>query len=81
MTQLFEVVEKLTPSDRELVKDFAELLLTRKAQARADARGPVYVDVDAIAGMFKGMGGDKSSVELVHEAMDEWAEKLGRGEP
>ena len=69
MHRLNDLAMKLTPEQVKEVEDFAEFLAEKNAIRRADQK-PVYLNVDAIAGMCAGMGGDKTSVELVHEAND-----------
>jgi hypothetical protein len=77
MHRLNELVEKLTPSQVKEVEDFAEFLLSRHRRG-VDAGPEKYLNVARVAGMCEGMGGDKSSVELVHETTEEWAAKLDR---
>jgi hypothetical protein len=74
MNRLIELASKLTPAQLREIEDFAAFLIARPAPPAptADAQ-PKYIDVDAIAGMFAGMGSDKSDKELVREAWDEIA--------
>ena len=80
MNHLNELAAKLTPAQLKEVEDFAEFLVTRRAPetpaapTTADVR-PKYLNVDALVGLCAGMGGDKSSVELVHEAYQSRASK------
>jgi hypothetical protein len=85
MHRLSELAEKLTPTQLKEVEDFAEFLITRCAVRNADptptssavAQQPPAnrINVDALIGMFAGMGGDKSDKELIREAWDEIAAK------
>ena len=76
MTRLLEIASRLTPAQLAEVEDFAEFLVARRDMVNgkfiraATPSPPPYVNVDAVAGMCAGMGGDKTDVELVHEATD-----------
>jgi hypothetical protein len=77
MHRLNELAEKLTPSQVKEVEDFAEFLLSRQ-QSLNDSRAAKYLNVEQVAGLCEGMGGDRTSVELVHEAVEGWGAKLDR---
>jgi hypothetical protein len=74
MHRLNELAEKLTPSQVKEVEDFAEFLASRQSAAEP----PRFVNVDALLGMCKGMGGDKSDKELIREAWDAVVDKLDK---
>jgi hypothetical protein len=67
MTQTFHVTKPLTDDERRKVQAYAETLIASRPSAPVAGR----IDVDALYGMFAGMGGDKSDKELVREAWDE----------
>jgi hypothetical protein len=83
MHRLNELAAKLTPAQVKEVEDFAEFLLAqRNGRSPIATREPAQqnqtanrINVDALIGMFAGMGGDKSSKELIREAWDEIAAK------
>jgi hypothetical protein len=70
MTQTFHVTKSLTDDERRKVQDYAETLIANRP-ANAPAPAPGSIDVDALYGMFAGMGGDKSEKELIREAWDD----------
>lgn len=74
MTQTLNLTQPLTDDERKKVQDYAESLIAGRANAQAKS-APKYVDVDALMGMFAGMGGDKSDKELIREAWDDIAAK------
>ena len=69
MTQTLDIQtpRPLTPDERKKVQAFAESLVV----GRASDSGAPRVNVDALLGMFAGLGGDKSDDELVREAWDD----------
>ena len=79
MTQTLQVKTALTPEELKQVQDFAEFLVSRRIsrpvtpsrEGRAN-----NIDVDALMGLCKGMGGDKSDKELIREAWDSVIDKL-----
>lgn len=73
MTQTLKinVARPLTAEQLEKVQAYAESLLANQPQAKGDE----YVDVDAIRGIFAGLGGNKSDKELIRESWDEIASK------
>ena len=79
MTQMLETTKPLTDEERRQVQTYAEFLISRRGgpAATVEPRNPEpnRVNVDAIIGMFAGMGGDKSDKELIREAWDEIAAK------
>ena len=81
MTQLIETNIPLTEDELRQVKNFAEFLLARRAKppglgtAQSSRK---YVNVDALMGLCKGMGGDKSDKELIREAWDDVIDKLDK---
>lgn len=71
MHRLNELAAKLTPAMVKEVEDFAEFLIARglpSPVAMGREHQPTYIDVDTLAGMCAGMGGDRTDVELAHEA-------------
>lgn len=81
MTQQLEVNVPLNEEELKQVKDFAEFLVSRrgfKAATPAREARQKYVNVDALMGLCKGMGGDKSDKELIREAWDSVIDKLDR---
>ena len=79
MTQTLETTKPLTDDERRQVQNYAEFLIARREAAAASAdpqdRKPNRINVDALIGMFAGMGGDKPDKELIREAWDEIAAK------
>jgi hypothetical protein len=77
MTQTLETTQPLTTDERRQVQDYAEFLISRRESRAATAQDqrPNRINVDALIGMFAGMGGDKSNKELIREAWDEIAAK------
>lgn len=81
MTQTLYVDARrpLTAQEIERVQAYVDLL-TADPEAPRQVRPPNRIDWAAINALFadKPFGGDKTSVELVHEAMEAWADKLER---
>jgi hypothetical protein len=77
MHRLNELATKLTPAQVKEVEDFAEFLISRAPDEAESARsnGGPGVNVAALTGLCRGMGGDKSDKELIREAWDEIAAK------
>lgn len=67
MHRLNEIVEKLTPAQVKEVEDFAEFLIQRPS---AKPLRSEYLNVNKLAGILEGLGGDKTGVELAHEATE-----------
>jgi len=70
MTQTFHVTKPLTDDERRKVQAYAETLIASRPE-NASPTVPTRIDVDALYGMFAGMGGDKSDKELIREAWDD----------
>jgi hypothetical protein len=71
MHRLNELAAKLTPIEVKEVEDFAEFLIARGGSRNKAVPSGGRIDVDALIGMFEGMGGDKSDKELIREAWDD----------
>lgn len=78
MTQQLDITLTLTEEERRQVQNFAEFLISRRRSPALRPK-PKYINVDALAGLCAGMGGDKTAVELAHEATASRGEK-DRGE-
>jgi hypothetical protein len=79
MSRLTELVAKLTSDQLQEVEDFAEFLATRPRPAGPGTpRHSKPIDVDALVGLCKGMGGDKTDKELIREAWDDLLDKYER---
>jgi hypothetical protein len=77
VTQTFQVTQPLTEDERRKVQAYAEsLIASRPVNAPGSAAG--RIDVDALYGMFAGIGGDKSDKELLREAWDDQLAKFDR---
>lgn len=69
-----ELERPLTEEERKKVQAFAASLVTSKSN-RVVTQQPTHVEVEALLGMFAGMGGAKTDKELIREAWDEIAAK------
>ena len=74
MTQALNLTQPLTDDERKKVQNYAESLIANRGPSEGKS-APKYVDVDALLGMFAGMGGDKSDKQLIREAWDEISAK------
>jgi hypothetical protein len=73
MHRLNEIVSKLSPAQLREVENFAEFLASKRGtDATPDAR---FLNVEIVAGMLDALDPGKSSVDLVHEEMQQWAAK------
>ena len=75
MTQLLQIVQKLTDAERQEVKDFAEFLLTRRAAEVRGAQMP-----NSLPNSFTGWAGclahihpEKSDAQFNKLILNEWA--------
>lgn len=75
MHRLNELAAKLTPAQVKEVEDFAEFLLSQRPVAPLGAPTD-RINLDALMGLCKGMGGDKSDKKLIREAWDDIAAKM-----
>ena len=76
MTQLLEIVRKLTDAELREVKDFAEFLLTRRAlEAAGGARASTdrAIDFAGWAGCLAHVFPEKSDAQFNQLILDEWA--------
>lgn len=76
MNRLNELVQRLTPEQVKAVEDYAESL-ARDNEAGAGTRSK-FINADALVGLLKGMGGDKTDDELIKEAWDSIIEKYDK---
>ena len=78
MTHVLEINGQLTPDELKQVKAFAEFLISRRRPdlPTATESRPKYINVDALMGMCRGMGGDRTDDELIREAWDHVIDKL-----
>jgi hypothetical protein len=74
MTQTLNVTKPLTDEEQRKVQAFAEQLIAHRSVENTP-QGQQHVNVDALHGMFAGLGGDKTTKELIREAWDEIAAK------
>ena len=81
MTQILNlnVSRPLTADERQQLQTYAESLVARQESSgpprQPDLDQTSRINVDALVGLCKGMGGDKSDKELIREAWDEIAKK------
>ena len=73
MHRLNEIVSKLSPAQLREVENFAEFLASKRGTDRSqDSR---FLDVENVAGMLDALDPGKSSVDLVHEEMQQWGSR------
>ena len=73
MTQALETTRPLTTEEQKQVQTFAEFLIARRGPAPTPT--PERINVDAVVGLCKGMGRDKTDKELIREAWDAITDK------
>jgi hypothetical protein len=78
MQKLLEIASRLSQSQLTEVEDFAEFLAARgtgtpgAGPKRTPAGG---IDVSALVGLCEGMGGSRTSKELIKEALRDLTDK------